>query len=128
MKNKELKQEIESNTTNEVWDSEPATHSFCETPEEKCTMNYCDENGCMNRNRNLLKPKQLKDAEIDTKQEERLKSGAARDYWFNKFQQEQANNKYSEEEVLKLLINFSDDRTFLKKDVAIKWFELHKKK
>ena len=25
--------------------------SFCETPEEKCTMNYCDENGCMNRKR-----------------------------------------------------------------------------
>ena len=20
--------------------------NFCETPEEKCTMNYCDENGC----------------------------------------------------------------------------------
>lgn len=25
--------------------------SFCETPDEKCTMNYCDENGCQNRNR-----------------------------------------------------------------------------
>ena len=24
---------------NEPW-------NFCETPEEKCTMNYCDENGC----------------------------------------------------------------------------------
>lgn len=24
---------------------------FCETPEEKCTMNYCDENGCQNRKR-----------------------------------------------------------------------------
>ena len=35
---------------------------------------------------------------------------------------------YSEEEVLKLLITFSDDRTFLKKDVAIKWFEQFKKK
>lgn len=34
---------------------------------------------------------------------------------------------YSEEEVLKLLINFSDDRTFLKKDVAIQWFEQFKK-
>lgn len=33
--------------------------SFCETPEEKCTMNYCDENGCMNRKRSysdLLPP------------------------------------------------------------------------
>ena len=29
--------------------------SFCETPEEKCTMNYCDENGCQNRKRSLVK-------------------------------------------------------------------------
>ena len=28
--------------------------SFCETPEEKCTMNYCDENGCQNRKRNYV--------------------------------------------------------------------------
>ena len=27
---------------------------FCETPEEQCTMNYCDENGCQNRKRNLV--------------------------------------------------------------------------
>ena len=33
---------------------EPKPHSFCETPEEKCTMNYCDENGCQNRNRVLV--------------------------------------------------------------------------
>jgi len=37
---------------------EPKPHSFCETPEEKCTMNYCDENGCMNRKRELVEPKQ----------------------------------------------------------------------
>jgi hypothetical protein len=29
-------------------------HIFCETPTEKCTMNYCDENGCINRKRNLV--------------------------------------------------------------------------
>lgn len=29
-------------------------HSFCETPEEKCTLSYCDENGCMNRKRFLV--------------------------------------------------------------------------
>lgn len=28
--------------------------SFCETPEEKCTMNYCDDNGCQNRKRVLV--------------------------------------------------------------------------
>lgn len=32
-------------------------HSFCETPEEKCTFGYCDENGCMNRRRVLVEPK-----------------------------------------------------------------------
>lgn len=29
-------------------------HNFCKTPEEKCTMNYCDENGCQNRKRHLV--------------------------------------------------------------------------
>lgn len=33
---------------------------FCETPEEKCTMNYCDDNGCQNRKRALVsEPKKL---------------------------------------------------------------------
>ena len=36
--------------------------NFCETPEEKCTMNYCDENGCQNRKRNLVEPKKSKAA------------------------------------------------------------------
>lgn len=27
---------------------------FCETPHEKCTMNYCDDNGCLNRSRCLV--------------------------------------------------------------------------
>ena len=35
---------------------EKKPHSFCETPEEKCTMNYCDENGCQNRKRYLVEP------------------------------------------------------------------------
>jgi hypothetical protein len=33
-------------------------HSFCETPESKCTMNYCDENGCQNRKRELVEPQE----------------------------------------------------------------------
>ena len=37
---------------------ESKSHSFCETPEENCTMNYCDENGCQNRKRDLVEPKQ----------------------------------------------------------------------
>ena len=34
--------------------SKDKPHGFCETPHENCTMNYCDENGCMNRKRNLV--------------------------------------------------------------------------
>jgi hypothetical protein len=33
-------------------------HSFCETPDEKCTMNYCDENGCQNRKKELVEPQE----------------------------------------------------------------------
>ena len=36
------------------YESKP--HGFCETPEENCTMNYCDENGCQNRKRELVEP------------------------------------------------------------------------
>ena len=33
---------------------EKKPHLFCETPEAKCTMNYCDDNGCQNRKRHLV--------------------------------------------------------------------------
>lgn len=42
---------------------------FCETPEEKCTMNYCDENGCQNRKRHLVEENKLPTAEEILKQE-----------------------------------------------------------
>jgi hypothetical protein len=188
---------------------EPKPHSFCETPEEKCTMNYCNENGCQNRERQLTdleiairleeiereEPKQEtnffeslqkyfketprekvledwnKSAHLDNvgptveefvenSNEERFneaaelylenvntkvhkdlerdgwmkigfisgaKSDAARDYWFEKFQ-EQDKNKFSEEEVIQILINYqhylttNDDRT------ADEWFEQLRKK
>jgi hypothetical protein len=35
---------------------ESDAHSFCETPDSKCTMNYCGENGCQNRVRYLVDP------------------------------------------------------------------------
>ena len=41
--------------------------SFCERPEEKCTMNYCDENGCINRKRSytdLLPPTEGGDRDV----------------------------------------------------------------
>jgi hypothetical protein len=37
---------------------ESDAHSFCETPEQQCTMNYCNENGCQNRKRELVKSRQ----------------------------------------------------------------------
>jgi hypothetical protein len=37
---------------------EKKPHSFCETPEEKCTMNYCDDNGCQNRKRHLVESRE----------------------------------------------------------------------
>ena len=39
-------------------EKESKSHSFCETPNEKCTMNYCDENGCQNRKRELVELKE----------------------------------------------------------------------
>ena len=38
---------------NEPW-------NFCKTPKEKCTTNYCDDNGCQNRKRSLVEPKKSK--------------------------------------------------------------------
>jgi tRNA A37 N6-isopentenylltransferase MiaA len=52
---------------------------------------------------------------------------SARDIGFIEGAKWMEERMYSEEEVLKLLITFSDDRTFLKKDVAVQWFEQFKK-
>lgn len=29
-------------------------HTFCENPKIKCDLNYCDDNGCQERKRNLV--------------------------------------------------------------------------
>jgi hypothetical protein len=56
----ELEQELDTPSSMRWHNSKPKQekkpHSFCETPEEKCTMNYCDENGCQNRKRHLVEP------------------------------------------------------------------------
>jgi len=78
----------------------PKPHLFCETPEEKCTMNYCDENGCQNRVRHLVEPIQetLEEATerliIDPTLEDKLlfQAGA-------KWQQEQDKKMYSEQQL-----------------------------
>jgi hypothetical protein len=51
-------------------------------------------------------------------------SDAAKEYWFEKFQQEQDKNKYSEEDVIELLIRCP---YVLPSDVK-NWFEQYKKK
>ena len=43
---------------------------FCETPEAKCTMNYCDENGCQNRKRTYA-PLKSESEDISARAEER---------------------------------------------------------
>jgi hypothetical protein len=53
---------------------EQIPHGFCVTPEQNCTMNYCDENGCQNRKRTYVinsefksnKPKKVVDAYCPT--------------------------------------------------------------
>lgn len=42
---------------------------FCETPEAKCTMNYCDENGCQNRKRTYA-PLKSESEDISARAEE----------------------------------------------------------
>ena len=46
---------------------------------------------------------------------------------FVQLEESKEERMYSEQQVLKLLIKFSDDRTFLKEDVAIQWFDKNKK-
>jgi len=53
----------------EIPKEESKPHSFCETPNEKCTMNYCDENGCQNRKRELVEPQQETFEEVGTYQQ-----------------------------------------------------------
>ena len=56
-KQKELRRKL-LNLIESLEQEESKQHSFCETPNEKCTMSYCDENGCQNRKRILVEPKE----------------------------------------------------------------------
>ncbi|MBY0066808.1 hypothetical protein [Empedobacter falsenii] len=47
-----VQHEFNDNSIRKPW-------GFCETPEEKCNMNYCDENGCQNRTRHLVEDSEL---------------------------------------------------------------------
>lgn len=55
-----MEEEINStdkNVFNEAYETrfpENKPHSFCETPGNHCTANYCDENGCQDRKRKYV--------------------------------------------------------------------------
>lgn len=58
--------------------NERRPHGFCETPESGCSMNYCDENGCMNRKRELVEPiDQLNNAMNEIREMDFIKSRPA---------------------------------------------------
>lgn len=103
---------------------EKKPHSFCETPEEKCTMNYCDDNGCQNRKRHLVEPheqeilpeftlsKNIFDKISDLPKGETL----------------EPQRMYSEGEVYELLCHFFDDHVNAQNTNISQWFEKNKKK
>jgi hypothetical protein len=100
---------------------EPKPHSFCETPDEKCTMKYCDENGCQNRKRELVEPqeepKQLTDLEIAIKLEE-----IEREEW-------QSERMYSEEDMIEFgKFCYSDAHSVNRIKTFKELFEQFKKK
>lgn len=123
---------------------EPKPHSFCETPEEKCTMNYCDENGCQNRKRELVEPKP---------KQETLEEFIQRQLSLGKYQDQESAIKYSilagakwqqermynEEELLNFADFYHKYKELIKaekweiiemskEEVFKKWFEQFKKK
>jgi hypothetical protein len=110
---------------------EPKPHSFCETPKEKCTMNYCDENGCQNRVRHLVEPKQETLTYTEAaKKEERIFNSTmmSKQETLEEAAERQAERMYSEEEVLELLYQHTEDLLAGKKLTLEKWFEQFKKK
>ena len=112
----------------------PKPHSFCETPKEKCTLNYCDENGCLNRVRHLVEPNQETIEEAAEKQWGNVhRTGVLA---FIDGAKLQAERMYNEEEVIVILeqamkdchtegldMHYSGNYKYLKD-----WFEQFKKK
>ena len=57
----------ENEIKNQLFEPKPKfkLNSFCETPEEKCSMNYCDTNGCQNRKTELVEPQEEPNQETE---------------------------------------------------------------
>jgi len=113
---------------------EPKPHSFCETPEEKCTMNYCDENGCQNRNRVLveeLKQETLEEVaeklilEYELGNTGKIDTEDAKEMLIE-FAKYQAERSYSEEEV-KNIVSQALESALVTVDLE-QWFNQFKKK
>jgi hypothetical protein len=113
-------------------------HLFCETPEENCTFNYCDENGCQNRKRELVESYEqetLEEATDNVYNEFPLRSESLNELAkenFIKGANWQAQRMYSEEEVERLCMSAYNQAT---KDGSKawlgtfeEWFEKVKKK
>jgi hypothetical protein len=93
---------------------EKKPHSFCETPDEKCTMNYCDDNGCQNRKRHLVEPHE----------QEILPEFTLSKNIFDKISDlPKGETSYSEDEVLELL----KKSHFVEQNIE-EWFNQNKKK
>jgi hypothetical protein len=73
---------------------EKKPHSFCETPEENCTMNYCDDNGCQNRKRELVNQDPSSELTQLKAENEQLKQTLSDAMELNRMQREHANKMY----------------------------------
>jgi len=106
---------------------EKKPHSFCETPEEKCTMNYCDDNGCQNRKRHLIDPYEQETLEEAAEKYAEGKSSSsvfqeAHKKDFIKGAKWQAERMYSEEDLVELL-NFVSKEYNISNGIG--WFHTH---
>jgi len=106
--------------------------SFCETPEEKCTMNYCDENGCQNRERVLVEPKQETLEEAAKEGYNNMPFGIGlikRRSVFLLGAKWQANQNQEAINKLISIIEWYDDESDVRPDAeTFMWFEQFKKK
>jgi hypothetical protein len=101
---------------------------FCETPEAKCTMNYCDENGCQNRKRT---PTEFVDKSIEQRAKEEYKKHSKDDERLTLDEQIQRSGGF--------IVGFKEgykacqqnlevsERLYTKEEMRLCWFEASEK-
>ena len=107
---------------------EKKPHSFCETPKEKCTMNYCDDNGCQNRKRHLVEPHEQETLEEAAKKYAELSyyNGDEVNAFVNGVKW-QYKRSYSEEEVRQIVewsFHFYKTNEFDDSELEEEWYKL----